>query len=153
MEKILLIVGFLLLRYFLTRKKDTKKQANSPTPRSNKPAEKSKNIEDIFGDFMRELKQEPVPRTQAKTVAKQTNRDYHRAEEDSNKKLDWQKVVKAKTEKKMTFQDYSKVSHSNIVDKPLEVAEIVVASKNVIEIDLRQAVLYKEILERKYFSV
>ena len=155
MEKILLIVGFLLLRYFLTAKKDNKKKANSPAPKSSQTTEKPKNIEDIFGDFMKEIKEQNSPQTQAKTVSKPSNRDFHRAEEDSNKKLDWQQVVKAKAskEKKMTFQDYAKVSHSNIKDEPLEVAKIDVATKNVVQIDLKQAILYKEILERKYFTV
>lgn len=169
MEKILLIVGFLLLRYFLTAKKDKKKEGSIPTSTANPQTETPINIEDIFGDFMKDLNQEKTPKTLTKTVSNQTKpivnqtkpvsnqakKDFHRAEDDSNKKLDWQQVVKSKSAdvKQMTFKDYNQVSHSNIKDEPLEVAEIAVTPKNIVEIDLKQAILYKEILERKYFTV
>lgn len=155
MEKILIILAFLFIRYLLTPKKENKKKANAPKPEANPNAEPATSIEDMFGDFMKEIKKQKAPKPQTKTVVNTNQRDFHKAEEDGRKKLDWQQVSKPKpsVHKPMTYHDYSKVSHSNIPDAPLEVAEVYTEPKIEIEFDLKQAILYKEILERKYFSV
>lgn len=144
MEKLLLIGAFLLLRYFITS--SFKKKTNKPAKTSGK----NKNLDDILGDFMKKLEQKATPIT--------VSSDTHKAEADTNKKLDWQEVTTSRfAEKKQLpkHSDYDKISHTNENMKTDEFYDSKEdeSTFEFEEIDLRKAVLYKEILDRKYFMI
>lgn len=147
MEKLLLLGAFLLIRHFVT---SSFKKKNNNAPNAQKKSKPNKNLEDLLGGFMEEL----APK--AKPIM--ANTDTHKAELDSAEQLDWQKVSTSKfTEKKQLLKhsDYNKVSHSNENIETIDVYEEEVneTSFELEEIDLRKAVLYKEILDRKYFTI
>lgn len=150
MEKLLLIGAFLLLRYLVTSifKKNKNKPANKP-----KKAKPNQNLDDILGDFMKQLEKKSEPKVQPVTV----NSDNHKAEEDSHKKLDWQEVTTSKFASKKPMTKQSKFQKINIPKETMEPIEVLeVDEENTLdfeEIDLRKAVIYKEILDRKYFTI
>ncbi|MFT4643843.1 MAG: hypothetical protein ACI8ZX_000239 [Planctomycetota bacterium] len=148
MEKLLLIGAFLLLRYFITS--SFKKKTNKPAKTSGK----NKNLDDILGDFMKKLEQKAEPQATPITVSS----DTHKAEADTPKKLDWQEVTTSRfAEKKQLLKhsDHDKISHANENMKTDEFYDSKEdeSTFEFEEIDLRKAVLYKEILDRKYFTI
>lgn len=148
MEKFIIIAAFLLIRYLLKSNSDKTKQKKSapkkvaaPTPQpvtSPKPA--NKNLDDIFGDFLKEIKKDatPEPKPLMKTA-------------ETKQKLDWQEVVTSKNKNIST--DYVKPK-SKIRTEEMEVMPIEDTHSTILDdFDLKKAVLYKEILERKYFTI
>lgn len=155
MIKILVIVGFLIIRYLIsTNKKNAQKRANTskPVQQESQP----KTIDDLFGDFVKGLNEDETETYGSKPKPVTMKKDNHRAEEDTEK-LDWQEVFTSKFDKpkvESKYSNYKNISNSDIIDTPLEVAEVKDDStKNLVEVDLKQAVIYQALLERKYFSI
>ena len=150
MGKVILI-GFILFRLFLAYSKYQSKNANKP---KKKAAPKSKALD--FDELIKQFEQKTSPKPKPATIS---SSDSHRAEEDSGKKLDWQNVRTSSIKEKeqlLKHSNYSNTSHRNVNVEKIEIVKKSVLQKPSIldeEIDLRKAVIYKEILERKYFSI
>lgn len=148
MLKVIIIIAFVLIRFYLSSNKK-KQQTATPTPQPKaKPATTSNPIEDLLKEWADKPK-----------VEKQfTNTHTHKASEDK-KRLDWQEVVNSKIkEKESLLQKTSRTSSSSTmkVEKMQREVEPTTTSKKkrtLQKVNLKQAVLYKTILERKYFSV
>lgn len=148
MLKVIIIIAFVLIRFYLSSNKK-KQQTATPTPQPKaKPATTSNPIEDLLKEWADKPK-----------VEKQfTNTDTHKAEEDPQE-LNWQEVVNSKIkEKESLLQKTSRTSSSSTmkVEKMQREIEPATTSKKkraLQKVNLKQAVLYKTILERKYFSV
>ncbi len=150
MEKILIILAFIVIRWLLSANKEKKKN-KAKTPKEVSAPKKS--VEDIFGDFMEEVNKKKNPQP-----VFTTNTDTHKAEEDTNKKLDWQEVRQSKFKEKeeLLKVDNYKKTKTRIPDltiKPMELIEEEPDNTFLENVDLKKAVIYKEILDRKYFSI
>lgn len=153
MGKAAAIIIFLVIRYLMAANKEKKKNLSTQTSSSEK--KKSKNLDDILGDFMKNIEQK-----KPKHVL--VNSDNHSAEEDTHKNIEWQDVETSHIQEKkqlLKHSDYKNISHRN--ENIIEVDDIydeidkeeTEEEFEFEEIDLRQAVLYKEILDRKYFTI
>lgn len=159
MVKLLVIVGFLIVRYLISANKKNaqkKPKANTARPQSSEQNTQPKSIDDIFGDFVKEINKDKNAEYGSKPKPATIKSDSHRAEEDTEK-LDWQEVFKSKFDKpkaESKYQNYKTISNSDTIDAPLEIASIEETEvKNEVSVDLKQAVIYQAILERKYFKV
>lgn len=158
MIKILIIVGFLLIRYIISV--NAKKNSAAPRPKPKAPVSpesRPKTMDDIFGDFMKEINKEQTI-SHTKPVMQSSQKDFHKAEEDSHKKLDWQEVVRSKGDDSIGLADYKdiyrkptkKIAAPKLQNIEVEVSE----ADNILEnFDLKKALIYKEVLERKYFTI
>lgn len=148
MLKVIIIIAFVLIRFYLSSNKK-KQQTATPTPQPKaKPATTSNPIEDLLKEWADKPK-----------VEKQfTNIDTHKASDDE-KRLDWQEVVNSKIkEKESLLQKTSRTSSSSTmkvekVQREIEPTTTSKKKRTLQKVNLKQAVLYKTILERKYFSV
>lgn len=149
----MIIGAFYLIRAFFSNKKKNAEKRNLQTGAAVSNKKKNKTLDDIFGDFMNEINQKKeVP----KTIV--SNKDTHKAEADTHKKLNWQNVTTSKFEEKeqlIKHSDYKNISHSDMEDKPYVPTKVEddFEINELEQIDLRKAILYKEILERKYFTI
>lgn len=126
-------------------KNNTKKTKNT----SAKKAKPKNNLDDILGDFMKQLEQKAEPKVKPITI----NADNHRAEDDSGKKLDWQKITTSKFADKKG-SNYKNISNSNNMEETIDIYDEEESTAiDIGAIDLKQAVIYKEILDRKYFTI
>lgn len=158
MEKILIILGFLLVRYLLSsnkKKKAKTRQQAAPQQQEETP----QSLEDIFGDFVKDIKKDNSSEYGAKPKPASMKNDSHKASEDK-KALDWQEVFKSKFDKplpktKSKYANYKSISNSDIDDSPMQDVAVVEQeiAKNQVELDLKQAVIAQTLLERKYFSI
>lgn len=149
MEKILIIFAFIVIRWLFSSSQEKKKKQQKAPKQTSAPR---KSVEDIFGDFMDEVNKKKKPQP-----AFNKNTDDHKAEADTNKKLDWQEVRRSKfveKEELLKVDNYKKAT-IRIPEMKIETLEVIEEHEEDIlkNIDLRKAVIYKEVLERKYFSI
>ena len=148
---------FIIYRIYSWIKKSTENNTSTPvSPKRRRKRKKTKSLDDILGDFMNEL--------EGKKSKKVFVKDVHTAEDDSAIDIDWQDVETSQIiEKKrlLKHSDYANINYSTTdaseiddVNKFSVIDSDFDSENNILEeIDLRKAVLYKEILDRKYFSV
>ncbi|MCB9257539.1 MAG: hypothetical protein H6579_10440 [Chitinophagales bacterium] len=155
---VFLIIGIVFWVFrSLTKNNDNAKKAMPATPnRSTKPASnnkpassaKPKSIDDIFNEFVKEVEkkqQKPAATSMAK-----------KAYEPPKKNLDWQKVEHSKIKSKkqlISHSDYEDISHR--IDPSHHNMDIATSEGEVYEFDIdkidwRDAIISKEILDRKY---
>ena len=149
---IFLIIGIVFWVFrSLTKSSDNAKKAMPATPnRTNKPAtsNKPKSIDDIFNEFVKEVEKKQQ-KPAASTMSKKTY-------EAPKKNLDWQKVEHSKIKSKkqlISHGDYEDISHR--IDPSHHNMDIATSEGEVYEfdvdkIDWRDAIISKEILDRKY---
>ena len=149
---------FLILLFFIFRVHSwIKKNVKSVDPTDTSMSTPKKNLDDVLGDFIKNLENKNSNKPTMEPVL--ANADSHKASSDSHKKLDWQDVSRTRiSEKKQLInrKNYSNVSHHNENIELENNAYELVDEEFQLEgnqIDLKQAVIYKEILERKYFSI
>lgn len=147
-----LFVLFIIYRIYSWIKDNTESAATgSPKTRTAKK-KKSKSMDDILGDFLKELEGKKEKKPKDILI-----REMHKAEDDSDKDINWQDVQKSQIKQKkqlIKHSDYSNISHRNTNIKKVITEKIEPETvQEFEEIDLRKAILYKEILERKYFSI
>lgn len=147
----IMLVLFVIFKIVSWINKSKKENTNK---RSAKAPKKTQSLDDILGDFMKQIEQKTDPKPKEILV-----KDIHKAEEDTGKQIDRQAVQKTNIKEKeqlLNRDDYKNISYRN---KNIEIDKIDENDENsssiniLKKIDLRQAVLYKEILDRKYFSV
>ncbi len=157
MEKGLLILLFLVVRFLISA---YKKQKTTPTPTTPSKTTKPKGLDDVLGDFMKELeKKKSTKEIVPKTSTVLSNTDKHKAADDS-RKLDWQTVDKTHLKSKeqlLKHSDYKDISHHNenvdTINSYKVEEDFEDLSLDFDEIDLRKVIIYKEIIDRKYFTV
>ena len=145
---ILVVLGivFLVVKS-LMKNNDTKKPvtANRPKTKPAGTAGQAKSIDDIFNDFVKEIEKKNAPQKKvAPVVAKK------------KETLNWQEVdhTKIKAKKQLiNHDDYHDISHR--IDpihsiEAIEATEGEVYTFNTDNIDWKQAIIAKEILDRKY---
>ena len=157
MEKGLLIFLFLVARFLFSAYKKSK-QKQAPQPSTSSETTKPKGLDDILGDFMKELEKKNSKKNVPKAVPVFTNTDKHKAEDDSHKEIDWQNINRTKIESKeqlLKHSDYKNISYHNENVSQIKTSEEESEdfSLDFEEINLRKAIIYKEILDRKYFTV
>jgi len=145
-----ILIVFVIIRIILWFVKgDSKKNKTKKTV-----SKKTQSLDDILGDFMKNIENKKEPKTQ--TVL---SKKLHTAEDDSHKKIEWQDVDHTQIKQKkqlLKHSDYKNISHHNknvLKVEELEDPDDILNDLDLTEIDLKKAVIYKEILERKYFSV
>ena len=127
------------------------KAKNAPRPANTQKSTSQKSIDDIFNEFVKEV--ESVKKKEVKPVVSAPKKVA------SKQNLDWQQVDKSNIKPKkqlIDHEDYHYVSHR--VDKAHQIEnmpEIQESEGQVVELDLEnidwhKAVVYKEILDRKY---
>ena len=154
---VFIIIGiiFYLVKSFIKNKEELQPAGTSVKPvRKQVSAEKStnqKSIDDIFNDFVKEVGN--VKKKEVKPSLFSQNKV------ETKPPLDWQKVHKTQIKPKkplLVHGDYDYASHSvdeahqieEIADIKSSEGEVLNFDKN--EIDWHNAVIYKEILDRKY---
>lgn len=143
------LVLFILFKIYTWISKANAKNAEKTTSNKSKP---KKSMEDILGDFMKQIEQKAESLVKPESL----NTDSHKAESDTHKKLDWQKVGTSKfAEKKLSFKhsNYKNISNSNNAIDVIDIYDEAATVIEIEEIDLKQAVIYKELLDRKYFTI
>jgi len=145
---VIIIIGiiFYVVKQLNKNNEENKAGKSVNPPRNTGNAQKSKgqkSIEDIFNDFVKEVK--PVQVAQKEVAAKSS--------------LDWQKVSHSKIKAKsplINHEDYYSVSHrvdnahQNEEIGDIKSSEGKVFSFDINEIDWHNAIIHKEILDRKY---
>lgn len=155
-QVVLIVIGiiFYVVKY-LSKDKNESPVGKSGNPQRNvgrpQTSASQKSIDDIFNDFVKEVESvkkkevKPVQVAQKKVLAKPA--------------LDWQKVdtTHIKSKKQLIdHEDYHGVSHRVDLAHQIEsIADIKSTEGEVLdfdvnEIDWHKAVIYKEILDRKY---
>jgi hypothetical protein len=156
LQVVFIIIGviFYLIRQYSKMKEDqaAPNQKSSKRNTTAEPSSSRKSIDDIFGQFVKEVQRsknkevKPVQMTQKKPVEKKPA-------------LDWQRVSRSKlvTKKQLINDDfYQNVQNKEGDDNQIQsIADIQstegkVFDFNFEEIDLQKAVIYKEILDRRY---
>lgn len=123
------------------------KNNNAPRPQSSS----QKSVEDIFSEFVRDVenKRNPKPQVRSNEVKPVVKR----------KDLDWQQVSKSKfvTKKQLIKHEDYHAEHGKIHDiVSIDVLDSIESSEGKVyqfdknNIDWKQAVITKEILDRKY---
>lgn len=141
-----LFVLFIVYRIYSAINKSKKENPGAPKKRKAK-----KNLDDVLGDFMKQLENKNKPKPEKVLV----NTDMHKAESDKGP-LDWQKVSTSKFKEKkqlLNHSDYKNISHHNNQAETIDAYNQVEEEFEFIEVDLQKAVIYNEILNRKYFSI
>lgn len=123
----------------------TPKNNKAPHPTNNTNSQKS--VEDIFNEFVREVEKKKNPIPQVETVKPRTIK---------KEAVDWQQVTKSKIIPKtqlIKHEDYhtehGKIEDITSIDQISE-TEGKIYEFNIENIDWKQAIIAKEILDRKY---
>lgn len=156
---IILAVAFWILRAVFSNKENTpKKRTKQPAaPQQNKP-KRGKSFQEIIEDLVKEVKEKtetPPPATpRAEPVLTHTS-----AKPQKSKTLDWQKVDRTKLKDKAQLiyhEDYHSIHKEESATKPIENVDEIVKSEGKVyhfdrkSINWKDAIIAKEILERKY---
>ena len=156
----LLILAFFAFRFYMWIQKN--KKDNPQTDYVPNSSKKSKGLDDVLGDFLKDLNDDnynkPFEPKEYKPKPVLQNTDTHKAESDSDKTLDWQAVSRTKIIKKeqlINRDNYKNISHrnKNIDSYKIKKKKTEEVLLDIDEFDLEKAVIYKEVLERKYFSI
>lgn len=135
---IIFIALFFLLRPLLKKKKNTGKQVNQPHPES-KP-KTGQTFEDVIGELMGETKEEPpkpifeAPKPAPIPVVKKTEK------KEASPDNPYMEYLKTATKRKETF--IHPVESMDVVEIDDEDEDF--------DFDIREAIIYSTILERKY---
>lgn len=160
---IILGIIFYVVRYLSQSGSEKKKSPASSTnrPRSQQSSKQPQSIEDIFKEFVQEV--ENVNKKKEKSVAPPVRQEAKAPVKSSAKSkaktLDWQQVDHTNIQAKKQLIDHNDYhDHSHRVDEahrstPItDIAESEgrVFEMNLEEVDWKQAVVLKEVLDRKY---
>ena len=160
---IILGIIFYAVRYLSQSGGEKKK---SPAPSANRPrpqqsSKQAQSIEDIFKEFVQEVENAnkkkantavPPVRQEAKAPAKSSAKSQA-------KTLDWQQVDHTRIQEKKQLIDHNDYhdhshrvdeAHRSIPDTDIAESEGSVFEMNLEEVDWKQAVILKEVLDRKY---
>ncbi len=154
---VFVIIGIV---FWLIRNWNKQKEQNSTAPKKARQAKASssqsgKSIDDIFNDFVKEV-ENSKKQTQQKAYVKPAPVVVAKKKSEA---LDWQQVDKTKIKPKemlIDHEDYHYISHR--VDKEHQIENIMniaetegeVFEFDVDNIDWRQAIITKEVLDTKY---
>lgn len=152
---IIIVVIFYIVRAVINSGKDEAKTPPKKRPKVAPQQTKGKSIDDIFDEFVKQVETIENKKTQQQ---KPVQKPIVSQKKKSSQQLDWQKVdhthIKSK-QQLLDHNDYKNVSHridkahqnkaNTIAESEGEVYEL--DSSNI---DWKQAIITKEILERKY---
>jgi hypothetical protein len=159
---IFIILFFVLMPILRKRKKA--QQKNQPSPTAPKPKKPSETLEDILGEL---FEAKPKPEQQKKTIQPEVVKEEpgHIFDDDFEERNEtFGKKIKDHHEQPLIdnpYMEYLKSDRYTKEEKPTEAVlneidhyEISTdEDESIIDFDLRQAIIHKAILERKYFEV
>ncbi|MCD8528506.1 MAG: hypothetical protein LRY27_00645 [Chitinophagales bacterium] len=152
---IILAIIFYVVRGVL--KNADKPTAGTPKPQRNTSSTQAKTAKEIYDEFIKEIERQKQAKNTKKEPVPNAHQQAQSTKKDSNKKnLDWQQVEHTHIQSKkqlIDHEDYHGISHR--IDPIHQISEITETEGEVFEfdkdtIDWKEAVISKEILDRKY---